>query len=1325
MFVDGKRFITYELDSKDTIKERIALEKKILPEHIIFTFSKDEGGVDNVFTQTLPQIMDKYKPFQFEQFYEENKDNFKSIDFESMANLWYINVMKEGKASDPYAEILLNEFLKKNRYALDRLVSNIEQFKKAQKSKFDSFSTKVQKDTQIVSELEKHKQTHTTPIEVVKVKTEVSFEVDYDIYELFNYIKMSRDVPFAVIGEYYKILKDFIPLDKWTYTRERLEGDFGDKREVLYLKTLNVRNEPIKNFQQTNPNLYSTVSIYFETPQEETKRKREERLKKEEEIERERKKEEKKRKEEARKKKEEEPKKKIIRKKKLEDIEKDKAKREKEEKEREKTERERAKKEREEREKADMERKERDLDDDSIIRSSKVYLRVDSNINPEFTEDELIDRIISTFPGKIHILSKRQIQIKAEFLVPQFHLDRPIFLDMIMNNPVFSRLCFVDERMRLQKEKGGIYLYFAFSPDDPDDKLITCSMTEQIVEKTSLKVISKDPELKIDTPYLKVRITKALDREIAEDFKNIFSRLITLYKSKKDEVVNVYKKYIDNFEDIIEDMREDIEKKRRKSTRTRKMLKDIDPDQFISGYSRWLCPTKRAPKIIATKDNPDDPEPKEVTDLEDKNIQVMLFPKTNIENGNTYNQYYYSCDHHFQDKYPGLRINKLSNSEKYPIVPCCYKKDHRSKKKSIWRSYYEEGKNFDDFRKKEDVDDEEDEKHIYSTNKILPSKRYGILVKNIEAYFASIDINNKYLRQGVTRSYNSIIETLMMAMDPDFDGYNTNQLKNRVEEIREELVDIAENSDIYQQAYTYTPDTIKLYLKDNKKYLDPKIFIRLLEDYFHCYIFIFSQNEQYPYGILNCPHHVKEYLQLKKNKTYPTVFIYEHMGAELDRAEYPQCELIVQVDDKNEKEFTFSSKYEVVIRTNEIFKEMYFTDEKDSDIIVSFNATIVRQDIDYHGKTRFLQFDNEICVLTDPLPPISISQGCKYKTISWNRAKEFLDDEKATKIKEHIISGKRVGVHASKGNVNFYIPLEPEETKEDNQIDVITPTFILPKSELSIYNEYHRRARCLTEYMLYLFSLDYRKYKPAIINSKYVEEFVKRNIDIDSSFVYKNVPRLFSMNDSGILRNKKLVIHNISTLKKLLYVLRVKMRNNIEEVKNYSDYKYIQQYYVDIKDFSQTENQPILYGQHALRKWIESFKPTYPLHDSIIHTGASLLTELSSYDTSKLFVVVFIASWHKPSKSLMNQIYTTKSKVEKEKKDLFTKYSNRVNFVYVDIDTNRGLASAYNVSSIPFIYFIKIHNGVLSELSKIKGGDNVYENIKLIEKEIIDILRIK
>lgn len=1343
--VDGKVFTTYELDSDESILNRIAISKKTLPKFIKILRKEEE----NITTLDLIEEIEKFKHHEIEKFFNKYTEYFPDVTLYDIARLWYIHSLKEGdkKIMNPFIEITIDEYLQKYNDSFSKLKRDISNFENDFKSKLEILEKKVKEEVIDFKEFSKQKNIYSTPIEVVRVKTEITFEVEYDIYELFNYMKMSRDIPFAVIGSYYKIMEGFIPSDRWSYTREKLDGDFEDKKDVLYLKTLNVKNEPLKNYDHVNHDLYSTISIYFETPQEETKRKREYRLKELEKKEKEYKTNEKNRKEHQKKELEKIESNVIIRRKNGSKKTNDEIKKKREEifKEEEKKIKEQYKLEREKREKEleDEELQMNQLESD-IVRSSKVYMRLESDVNPDLSENDLISRIFNAFPSKIQIQSRRQIQIKAEFLIPNFYIDSPVFLDAIMNYRIFYQRCFVDERLYIQKEKGGVYMHFAFNVDDSEDKYVTCSMTEQIVEKTNLKIISKDPELKTDTPYLKIRITKIPDELTAAKFRNIFTRLLSVYISYKTDIIDKYKEYI-NFDISRLEFQSKIEMKRKKSTRTKEMLKDVDSNQFISGYSRSLCPTKRAPRIVGIKDPDDDEDPQEVIDLIDKGKQVMLFPKSPIEDGQTYNQYYYACDHHEGKKekfiYPALRLNKLSNSDKYPIVPCCFLNDHLSKKnkeKSILRMYYEDDKTFSDFRETtKDEGKHDDEKHIYTTNKILPLKRSGVLIKDIDIYFKSIDCMNSYIRQGVTRSVNSVIEVLLMATrEKKFDTYNKDERDNKILSIRKKMIDVLKTSDIYQQTVIYSRNTesIESYLQDGYKYLDPKMFIRLLEEYFKCHIFIFSQNDQYPFGVLSCPNHLKEYLELK-TKWDTNVFIYEHMGSEVDRLEYPQCELIVRLDEDKVKKSTFTNDFFIVKRTNEIFNMMYVSPlDKSTNMIISFDTPLKGQGIDFYGKARFLSFTDGVCILTDPLPPLHLPVLYKYKPVDRKIADEFLKRENATSKKFHIIDKKLIGYSAIKGHVKFYISIIPIDTMDENEVLINTPSFIGEKSELILYNELHRLGRYLAEYVLYLFSLYYKyenekrkkENKEKIeINSEFIIDFVKHNIEIDSEFKYGKVPRIFSMN-TGVLKNKKLIVPNETVLKKLIYGLRIRLRNNIEEVKNYSEYKYIQKYYVDIKDFDDSDTQLIIYGQHALIKWIQNVKKIYPLYDNVQHSGISLLSELSKYDVSKLFIVIFTAGWNKPSKDLINRIIFPKNapkpKTKFERKDLMTEYGHKFNFVYVDIDINRGIANNYNVESIPYIFFFQIENDKLIELGKIKGIDSIYENVKLIKKMIVEIL---
>ncbi len=274
MLVDKKNFKVYELDGKESIKERIAATKQTLPNYIHFIYEPNAEGGEDIRTQLISQDIEKATIIKIEECYQECVDTYK-ISIDDFAKLWYIHNLGMGKNIDPHREFLFTDFLEKHKIIYKIMVSEIPQFNKDYNEKMKRLIDKVRKRTSIFIKFEKFKPVHSTPCETVRIKTELQFEADYDIYELFNALKMSRDIPFAVIRDYYKILKNYVPSEKWTYTRERQEGDFKDKQDVLFLKVLNLKNEPLKNIDKTDPSLYSTVTIYFESQAEEEKRLRE------------------------------------------------------------------------------------------------------------------------------------------------------------------------------------------------------------------------------------------------------------------------------------------------------------------------------------------------------------------------------------------------------------------------------------------------------------------------------------------------------------------------------------------------------------------------------------------------------------------------------------------------------------------------------------------------------------------------------------------------------------------------------------------------------------------------------------------------------------------------------------------------------------------------------------------------------------------------------------------------------------------------------------------------------------------------------------------
>ncbi len=258
------------------------------------------------------------------------------------------------------------------------------------------------------------------------------------------------------------------------------------------------------------------------------------------------------------------------------------------------------------------------------------------------------------------------------------------------------------------------------------------------------------------------------------------------------------------------------------------------------------------------------------------------------------------------------------------------------------------------------------------------------------------------------------------------------------------------------------------------------------------------------------------------------------------------------------------------------------------------------------GKQDFLQFSvptskksESLCILTDPLPTLSVKQICVYHPVKMQLAKKFLELENIISYSFVNINIKIVGIKASKTFIDFYIPIKSNEpsSNSDTQYDIQSPSFLHFQSEMTMYTKLSSTARYLSEYIFYLYS---RYYLSDATNDEdkttpdYLEQFMVDSVEVDPTFEYGLIPRTFSL-ESGCFRDGKLIVPNDEIYKKLLYVLQLKIRDNFPELKNYSDYKYIQKYFVDIKDYEQSIDYMILYGQESLIKWIDNKKLDYKL----------------------------------------------------------------------------------------------------------------------------------
>lgn len=154
------------------------------------------------------------------------------------------------------------------------------------KKKLKAINEEVDKDLHLFAEYRKHLadyETITSSLQLDRTHLIVKFKISSDIYQLFNDLILSPMIPFAALGDFYKVLKTFTPPKIWAVRCPTMEKTTQNKTpfmrdcdsvseniqpesEVLVLYVLNRFVESQRNKEKPDPHNYSTVYII---PQEE------------------------------------------------------------------------------------------------------------------------------------------------------------------------------------------------------------------------------------------------------------------------------------------------------------------------------------------------------------------------------------------------------------------------------------------------------------------------------------------------------------------------------------------------------------------------------------------------------------------------------------------------------------------------------------------------------------------------------------------------------------------------------------------------------------------------------------------------------------------------------------------------------------------------------------------------------------------------------------------------------------------------------------------------------------------------------------------------
>jgi len=1001
----------------------------------------------------------------------------------------------------------------------------------------------------------------------------LTFDSNDDVYEFFDSLVMSDEVPFAAIGDYYKIFKEFKnyfnKISDWTYEELMKQTDSKMSRndDILFVKVFSSDDITRKN----DPRSYSTIQIH-------TKRKADLKEKKNVEINRD------------------------------------------------------------------------DLQDEKDVHNkllNRVIVYVHARSDYEKEEDlSLVRKMLhKVFNKDINVIPE-PVSLISEFYLANVYYDTPILYDLSMNDDMFNKFIVFNESDRAERKRDSLFFYIHYHEDIKNP--IGVSLKQAIVpaSDTRLKVITKqlNIDLQNDEPYIKMTIRKSKTKEEALKYKSLICKLLYFYDEKRAGVIERYKDYIPDYEDQLDTLQEQVLSKTIHKASLNVHLKTQAPEIFRSHY-QTMCQSRQNPRIV-TED--------EAKDLEEDGIQTIIFPRTQNE-ADHYKvpRLIYACNHCTEKEgftHPGIILNSMKSGN-LPILPCCFHDSQVNKTNSLYYEYYTLKKSIykkdphakSYFQKLLDNPDKGGQRELVSTNKIQKRGAAAqFLPENIVKLLTSINPSYNFFRFGTIRGPHSVIDALLFATE--FNNYKTlsdNDKDDRIRNVRMELIASLEKSEVLQNAYQHNAKLLKEYLSDPTRYIDPKLFITLLEDYFNVKIFILSQDDSNPRlknGLLQAPYHTQKYLQLSHPKPKAFVLLYELMGSKVDKLQYPQCQLI-RFRTGIEKTFVeglglfqlYKTKkptepkfLDFYNKLNSVFNLMYNIPSHKVD--VDFKSEIISQNIDFYGKTRFVKLryqSIDVVVATEPIPTLCTyyDPDMVYEPVPFSVATGLMMNEGIAVPEYRYYGGnKLIGMVGIKGSIKFYVPIEPTEFKEQNSVNIlrntssinertlslISPSFIKDKSQIDDYNSFIKMSRYMTEYIMYKYS---KWWKMMLTHETEEQKFDPLSLDSISLFGdeavvvgnsnYSYIKRAFDEDSSYLNKNGQIIVPDSVIKQRLLYALYIVLKNSKSIVQGYHENKYIQGFYVDIRDFKQDSFHIILYKDNMLMQYVKSERPIYSRTDSV------------------------------------------------------------------------------------------------------------------------------
>jgi len=690
--------------------------------------------------------------------------------------------------------------------------------------------------------------------------------------------------------------------------------------------------------------------------------------------------------------------------------------------------------------------------------------------------------------------------VKGEFKIINFNFDENVFLHMIMNDELMNKYFYIPDHNGVYGIKRNLILayekYLSSFIIPAVEKTYISSMADilcqidkniQDIDKfekvfTSYKPFTENLEMiNKGTHIINCKISRASSKNIIEEFIFILNLLLNYYQLNYEAYSGIY---YDNIPELIKinnlieetNKQEIIDIRKRSGVSDIEILKNIAPDLFVENYAR-SCQAGSQPEIIT--------DYSQLQNLKSQGKEILTMNQVKRDSDGelvpTTLQYHFSCP--YEDKtLPRVKINKLSNKDLYPYIPCCYDPNTLSKSVSDRYSRFLSGLPPETGNSKSE--------RIISSGKILLKHVIGYLPKNIDFVlsntYKSLPDNKKFYRYGLQRSRNSIIHCLMFSIGfPNYIYSQTDIEREEIcENIRQSFLETLPLAICKQELFDKSDQVITEMILDSNKSIqfDPYLFYRFLEEKFDVNIFVFSSKDNQPKSIddittdtvtletkqssLEIPRyksfHIHNYIERKNIVIYKN---YESEKSSIFQCEpiiisshpfdnivsifdYKMGEVMMRIMAESNKIISCNID-NVQLNTELIIRRNIFYDFSMYDIL---NKSVVSQFIDYNGKARAFTIKAETqnkSILTTiyiiPSQPVKAPESKEIHKIKWSRALKIYGTPSGFAFdnsRKNIIAFFYQYLDIPNG---ICVPLIPEEVK------IISEKSKINFSEMNIY----------------------------------------------------------------------------------------------------------------------------------------------------------------------------------------------------------------------------------------------------------------------------------